>query len=145
MFSGCQSLTSINFGSSEKLKIKDSGSFFLNMASITSLNLSNFDMSEVTDMSWMFRGCILLTSLDLSNFQTDNKKLTVSHLFWVCSNLEYVNLKNMHFNPKNDSQFIATKKNFVLCTEDELIIKEVEKYGCTVIDCSDNWRQNQKK
>ena len=28
MFSGCQSLTSINFGSSEKLKIKDSGSFF---------------------------------------------------------------------------------------------------------------------
>ena len=93
----------------------------------------------------MFRGCSSLTSLDLSNFQIGNTGLTVSHLFWVCPNLEYINLKNVYFKPKNDSQFMSTKKNVVICCEDERIIEEIKKYGCPVFDCSDNWRQNQKK
>ena len=37
------------------------------------------------------------------------------------------------------------KKNFVICNNDKRIIEEIYKYGCPIIDCSDNWRQNQKK
>ena len=40
---------------------------------------------------------------------------------------------------------MKVKQNFVLCNNDDKIIKEVQKYGCPIINCSDNWLQNQKK
>ena len=130
MLAELPSLTSVNLNCAGKLKFKDAGSIFLNMVSITSLNLSNLDMSEVTDISWMFRGCRSLTSLDLTNFQIVNTELTVSNLFYVCPNLEYINLKNVYFKPNDNSYFMSTKKNVVICCQDERIIEEIKKYGC---------------
>ena len=143
MFYNCKSLTSLNLNDFGKVKLLDAGSIFRYMKSLISINLSNFDMSEVTDIGGMFGGCILLTSLDLSNFQTNNVNTGVSSLFAGCDNLEYINLKNAHFEPY--SEFISTKKNLVFCNNDSRIISIVERYECAIIDCSDNWRQNQKK
>ena len=37
------------------------------------------------------------------------------------------------------------KKNIVLCNSDERIISALKENTCAIIDCSENWRQNQKK
>ena len=145
MFFRCKSLTSLNINDFGTVKLKDGGSFFREMISMTSLNLSNFDMSEVTDIGWMFAGSTSLTSLDLSCLHSNNITVYVTHIFWNCINLEYINLNNTKFRIKNDSMFMSTKKNFVICNNDERIIEEVYKYGCPIIDCSDNWHQKQKK
>ena len=115
------------------------------MVSLTSLNLSNFDMSEVTDIGRMFNGCLSLTSLDLSNFQSNCLNRHISALFCNCPNLEYINLKNLNFSTELNIDLSSVKKNFVICNEDQGIISKIKGYECAIIDCSDNWRQNQKK
>ena len=145
MFRNCRALTSLNINDFGKVKIKDAGSFFQDLISLTSLNLSNFDMSEVTDIGWMFLGCTSLVSLDLSNFHTDNINVPVEYTFWSCPKLEYINLKNAYFAPGEDPPLISAKKNVVFCNYDQRIISKVEGYECAVIDCSENWRQNQNK
>ena len=111
MFRGCKSLTSLNINDFGKVKLKDGGSFFREMISMTSLNLSNFDMSEVTDIGWMFAGSTSLTSLDLSCLHSNNITVDVTHIFWNCTNLEYINLNNTKFRINNDSMFMSKKKN----------------------------------
>ena len=145
MFDDCNSLTSLNLNGFGKLKIIDAGSMFRGMKALTSLNLSNFDMSEVTDIGAMFKRCSSLTSLDLSNFQIDNINGNTMQLFDECNNLEYINLKNARFQPDYNFTFISAKKNLVFWKEDTRIISKDEGYGCAVIDCSENWRQIQKK
>ena len=145
MFSNCKSVISLNINDFGIVKLKDSGSIFNGMKSLKSLNLSNFDMSESKDISGMFRGCSSLTSLDLSNFRTDNLNEDVNTIFFECPKLEYINIKNARFNPNNQSDFISTQKNLVFCSEDDRIISKIKENNCAVLDCSDNWRQNQKK
>ena len=145
IFLNCKSVTSLNINDFGTVKLKDAGSFFRGMTSLTSLNLSNFDMSQVTDIGWMFASSTSLTSLDLSCLHKNNIKVRVERLFWNCPNLEYINLNNTKFALANNSYFITAKKNLVICNNDEGIIEEVKKYGCPIIDCTDNWRQKQKK
>ena len=145
MFSNCKSVTSLNINDFGIVKLKDAGSIFNGMKSLTSLNLSNFDVSESKDISGMFRGCSSLTSLDLSNFRTDNLNEDVSYLFYDCPKLEYINIKNAKFNPINQLYFISTQKNLVFCSEDDRIIAKIKENNCAVLDCSENWRQNQTK
>ena len=145
MFYYCKSITSLNINDFGKVKLKDAGSIFRGMISLTSLNLSNFDTSEVTDIGGMFWDCPSLTYLDLSHFQTNSVNVSVEHMFSNCINLEYINIKNAKFQPHNISEFISAKKNVVFCNEDERIVSRVIGYKCAIIDCSENWRQNQKK
>ena len=63
-----------------------------------------------------------------------------------CTKLEYINLKNVQF--KSDvltEDIISDKINLVICTNDEKIKQIVNGYHCVVVDCSENWRENQKK
>ena len=146
LFKDCYSLKSINFSKSEKITIFDSGSMFYECSSLISLNLSNFDMSQVTDIGYMFHGVKTLTSLDLSHFQTPNITVPVERLFSQCTNLEYINLKNAYFNiGEKSDDFISASKNVVFCTNDDRIKSKIKDYGCLVIDCSENWREKQKK
>ena len=144
MFHNCKSLTSLNINDFGKVKLKDAGSIFRGMTSLISINLSNFDMTEVTDIGGMFWDCASLTTLDLSNFQINNNVET-KYLFSNCPNLEYINLKNSNFLPNTELPFISAKNNIVFCSEDSRITSRVSEYECSSIDCSDNWRQNQKK
>ena len=146
MLYDCKSVTSININDFGKVKIKDGGSFFRGMESLTSLNLSNFDISEATDIGCMFNGCSSLISLNLSNFQGDNINVHIDeYIFTNCPKLEYVNFKNLRFIPRTSVHNIYVKKNIVFCTEDTFIILRVEGNRCPMIDCTDNWRLNQKK
>ena len=145
MFFNCTSITSLNMNDFGVVKLKDAGSIFRNMTSLTSLNLSNFNVSEATDIGGMFWGCKSLKSLDLSNFKINNLARNVELLFANCTKLEYINLNNVHFNPGNNYEFISSQKNLVFCSDDEGIIEKILENKCAINDCTDNWRQNQKK
>ena len=145
MLFGCSSVTSLNINDFGKVKLIDAGSFFRQMSSLTSLNLSNFDMSGVTDIGWMFQGCTSLTSLDLTCLQTNSITEPVNHIFWECPNLEYINLNNTQFIVNDNIEFILAKKNLVFCNQDEGIIAKFSRIECPLNDCSESWRQNQKK
>ena len=145
LFYNCELLTSINLYDFGIIKIIDAGSMFYNCASLTSLNLSNFNVTETEDIGNMFTGCKSLTSLDLSNFIT-LKVTQTGEIFFDCLNLEYINLKNAYFDPSNGKDLLKdVKKNIVFCTNDSRIKQKVQNYECIVFDCSDNWREKQKK
>ena len=102
-------------------------------------------MSEVTDIGWMFQGCTSLTSLDLTCLQYNSLSEPVTHTFWECTNLEYINLNNVHFILANDNEFISAKKNIVFCNQNNGIINKFSVIECKLNDCSENWRENQQK
>ena len=102
-------------------------------------------MSEVTDIGHMFNGLKSITSLDLSNFITPKINVPVELLFHDCPKLEYINLKNAYFITANKNDFINAAKNVVFCNNDERILSKVIGYECAVINCSENWRESQKK
>ena len=70
MFSGCESLTSLDLTSFDTSKVTKMSSLFSGCASLTSLDLTSFDTSKVKYMDWMFWNCRSLTSLDLTSFDT---------------------------------------------------------------------------
>ena len=114
---------------------------------MTSLNLSNFDTSGVTEMVDMFSGCSSLTSLDLSNF-VHNGVSDVRSMFKNCINLEYINLNNSNIYYFRDYNNIFEKvpNNIVICLliNNEYMNELYSKY-CYTIDCSKDWKSNQKK
>ena len=70
MFSGCNSLTSLDVSQFDTSKVTDMYGMFNGCNSITSLDVSQFDTSNVTNMNRMFESCNSLTSLDVSHFDT---------------------------------------------------------------------------
>jgi len=76
MFSICPQLTSINFSNTDTSNTTDMGSMFSGCSSLTTIDfLSNFDTSNVTNMVQMFRDCSSLIELDFTkypNFKTNN-------------------------------------------------------------------------
>jgi len=130
--------------------VNDCRNMFYGCSSLISLNLSNFDTSNVNSMSSMFSGCSSLISLNLSNFNTSNVN-SMSSMFSGCANLEYINLINF-----NESRLIfrayifeGVPNNFVVCINKEKIankiLPQITEKTCYTIDCSNNWKSNQKK
>ena len=146
MFDNCSSLTSLNLSNLNTSEVTTMDSLFNNCRSLTSLNLSNFDTSKVTIMNYLFYNCRLLTSLNLSNFIMDNTT-KMNFMFNNCKNLEYLNLKNAVLKSNiSKSYFLGDIKiNLVVCTESEILKTEVLKSSCARINCSENWREQQKK
>ena len=62
------------------------------------------------------------------------------------SNIEYINLNNSRIKSGvfNNQTFIKTAKNLVLCTTNEEVIN-LKRPECSIMDCSVNWRDKQKK
>ena len=122
MFIGCQNLTTLDLSNFDTGNVTNTQSMFYNCDNLTLLDLSNFNTSKMTGMSTMFYGCDNLTSLDLSNWDTSNfayfseafrgcKRLkniigtldllnstNTKNLFYECSDLETVTLKNIKVN-----------------------------------------------
>jgi len=145
MFYNCKSLTSLNLHDFGIINLNNTGSMFRKCESLIYLNLSNFNTTEDTDMGNMFSECKSLTTLDLSNFQTQ-KVNVISRIFENCTKLEYINLKNAHFHSGVLTEdIISDKINLVICTNDNIIKEIVKRYQCVVVDCSENWREYQKK
>ena len=152
MFKSCTSLTSINLTNFDTSQVTNINHMFDGCNSLTSLDLSFFNTSKVTFMNDMFLGCESLTSLNLSNFITE-KTTRMSNMFKGCSNLEYINLKDFTEIVLNENyyqnMFDGVPENVVICIDESLtlnkIFPQINNKTCYIIDCSDNWKANQKK
>lgn len=58
MFSGCQSLTTLDVSTFNTSNVTDMRSMFNSCGSLTALDLSSWNTSKVTNMRAMFSGCI---------------------------------------------------------------------------------------
>jgi len=123
MFSGCRTLTSIDFTNFKIKNVTSLENMFNGCSSLKDINISNIDISKVTSMSRMlyecneleliefpsiktkelnnvdqlFYKCFCLKSLDLSNF--DTKQVTsFSKLFNECKSLTSLNISNFDTN-----------------------------------------------
>ena len=101
MFSGCNSLTSLDISNFNTSNVSRMSSMFDNCYKLTSLDVSSFDTSNVTDMLSMFRSCSSLTSLDVSNFDTSNVS-RMSSMFYYCVGLTSLDVSS--FNTSNVSR-----------------------------------------
>ena len=100
----------------------------------------------------MFVNCHNLKELDLSNFDTTSL-LNAELMFYDCRNIDYINFKK--YNELNNSINIRgildlISNNVVICIDMDnnninKIKTEIDKKGCSIIDCSINWKNNQKK
>ena len=142
MFNNCQFISSLDLSNFNTSKVNNMEHMFDNCKSLISLNLSNFDTSSVTNMNYMFQNCLSLSSLNLSNFSMENIK-TLIYMFYNCENLEYINLQNSRTNATKTSLFDGTLKNIVVCAEYDIFRNYLPE--CGIIDCSETWRENQKK
>ena len=154
MFAECSSLTSLKLSIFDTSKVANMLFMFKGCSALTSLNLYNFDTSQVTDMRYMFQGCSLLTSLNLSNFNT-LKLQQISNMFSDCENLEYINMKNFDESQLDNDEkyyeeiFTNVPENVVICIKESKtrlkIYPQITSKNCYVIDCTDDWKSNQKK
>ena len=146
MFNGCSSLTSLDLSSFNTSKNDNMGHLFHECSSLLFLNLSNFDTSKVSAMDNMFKGCTSLISLDLSNFVFSSIN-NIKTMFSSCNKLEYVNLNNSIYFVKHASNskiFEESAQNLVICINNSHLDIN-PKGGCRSIDCSEDWKRNQKK
>ena len=149
MFHGCILIKSLDFSNFNTTSLTDMKRMFFNCTSLTSLDLSNFETSQVNTMSATFYGCKSLSSLNLSNFNTSKLK-EMGYFLASCTNLEYINLENFEeTNLRNfDNIFNDVPENLVICINEnktnERIFPQIKNKSCFTIDCSNNWKLNQK-
>ena len=152
LFYDCQKLESLNLSNFKTNSVTNMDSMFSNCYSLSSLDLSNFETSNVQSMKKMFSNCHKLKEIDLSNFDTTSL-INAEFMFYDCNNIEYINFKK--YNELSDALNIGGILNFisdnvVICidTDNNNINKlntEIIKINCSTIDCSNNWKANQKK
>ena len=148
MFSGCSQLSSLDLSNFNTSNVEDMNNMFSGCSQLSSLNLSNFNTSNVYYMNNMFSGCSHLSSLDLSNFNTSNAE-DMNNMFSGCSKLEYINLNNFIGNNSLllDDILNNAPINLVLCLSGSgaQILENLMDKNYYTLDCSVNWKINQKK
>ena len=108
MFSDCSSLASLNLSGFDTSIVKDMSSMFSGCSSLASLDLSGFNTSHVENMLCMFLNCSSLASLDLSGFDTGNVTGKKNSMFYGCSGLKQVTLRERWKFPFADCDLPAT-------------------------------------
>ena len=103
MFSGCNSLQSLDLSSFDTSNVMSMAGMFENCSSLQSLNLSSFNTSSVEQMEFMFFLCVNLNNVDLSSFNT-SKVRTFSFMFSSCNSLQNLNLSS--FDTSNAEQML---------------------------------------
>lgn len=97
MFSGLDSLTSIDLSAFNTSKVADMSFMFYDSPSLTHLDLSSFDTSSVVYMQGMFSSANNLQSVELSSFDTSKVQM-------MDSMFSYTNIENLditHFDTSN--------------------------------------------
>ena len=143
MFWGCSSLSILDVSNFNTALVNDTLMMFYECKSLSYLNLSSFNTNNFVRAQGMFSGCESLVSLDFPNFNSD-KINDMSNIFFNCKNLEYINLANSPYDTIIDIS--GTAENIVICINNNAadVQQSIDNKGCGIIDCSDNWRQNQK-
>ena len=101
MFNGCNSLTSLDLSGWNTSNVTSMYSMFFDCSGLTSLDLRNFNTSKVTDMNGMFINCCNLTSLDVSNFDISNVT-SMFQMFYGCSGLTSLDLSGLDMSNVTD-------------------------------------------
>ena len=151
MFSGCNSLTSLDLKNFKTSKILKMNKMFYFCVNLKSLDLSNFDTSLTTNMESMFDGCKSLIYLNINNFNT--AKLTnMKNMFQNCFSLISLNLSNFKIsnNTNIENIFYGISENLIYCVNDDLyqnIKTEMNSKKCAIRDnnCATGWSINTKK
>ena len=89
MFSGCSSLTSVDFSGFNMGSITNMGNMFSGCTSLQTIDLSALNTAGVTNMSNMFNSCTSLVTLDLSSWNTSSVT-NMSGMFAGCESLENI-------------------------------------------------------
>ena len=148
LFYKCSSLEEIDLSNFKTSSIISMDQVFYDCNSLISLNLSSFNTTSVTNMKEMFAGCSSLSSLDLSNFKFSSVK-NAENMFNGCSELDYVNIYNFHDINGEEQMFEGVKDNLVFCIGNESeasnISNILKSKNCKILDCSENYKDNQKK
>ena len=122
LFYKCYSIKSINFpNSSEINQIINMSKLFSGCNSLISLNLSNIINSKIGDLSYMFENCTSLKFLDISKFSF-TKDNNITNIFRNMNNLKYINLYNSIDINKYISQTNLNNKNELLVCQKNKII-----------------------
>jgi surface protein len=120
---------------------------FSGCKSLTNLNFRNFNTEKVVTFEKMFYNCGALSSLNLSTFNTKQVTNMIS-MFEKCSNLRYINLNNFSENLILDTKNMlkGTPDNIIYCIGDEnsttSIILQLQEKECEKLDCQENWLEN---
>ena len=150
MFNGCSDITEMDLSNFNTSLVTLMCNMFYGCSSLTSMNFNNFHSLQVTHMHDLFSGCTSLTSLNLSNF--DISKVTwMDNLFYGCEKLEYINIQN--FKEIQDgtfnNMFEKVPDNLVICLDENnirnKILPQIQKLNAFTIDCTNDWKLNQKK
>ena len=101
MFYGCSKLTSLDLSGWRFGEFCNSlQNMFYNCSALTLVNLTDWDTSAIATMSSMFYNCKALTAiigeLDASNLTLGLYPGSSSNLFYKCTSLETVYLKNIY-------------------------------------------------
>ena len=148
LFYKCNSLENLNLTNFKTTNIQNMEQLFYDCNSLESLDLSSFDTKKVTNMKEMFSGCSSLTSLNLSNFNFTSVS-NVDNMFSGCSNLDYINIYNFQDINGANNMFNGVKVNLVFCIGDESraenAISILRENNCSIGNCSDNYKDSQKK
>ena len=142
-------LKKINLFQFDTSNVINMSHLFYGLSSLLDIEISKFNTKKVMDMSGMFGSCASLTSLDLSNFDT-SLLTSMYDMFEFCTHLEYINMKNFNLTKISNFSNIFNKvpENVVICLNEakvEKIMPQINNITCHIIDCSDNWKANQKK
>lgn len=136
MFSGCQSLESLDLSSLDTSNVTNMDSVFGGCISLTSLDLDGLDTSNVTSMSLMFCDCESLRTLDLSSFDTSNVT-DMFAMFDHCHALESLDLSSFDTSAVKDmADMFYTCKSLTsldLSSFDTSAVKDMSEmfYGCS--------------
>ena len=101
MFSGCNSLKSIDLSNLDSSKVIDMQYMFKDCTSLKSINLFNLDISQLINIEGIFYGCSSLITIDLSNFDT-SKVTNMEAMFYGCSSLISIDLSNFDTSKVTD-------------------------------------------
>ena len=125
LFEGCTLLRSVNFGNFDASKIQRMDLAFYDCHTLNVLDLSMFDTSHVNSFSLTFENCNNLESVDLSNLDITGVVDNVfNRLFTTCSNLKYLNIKNIRYRHQSHFETLLYglgERDLIVCQNIELV------------------------
>jgi hypothetical protein len=120
----------------------------LTFAKLSNISIINNNGNIILDN--IFKDCFSLISVDFSNMKLAgmNSTLKMNYIFSGCKNLRFINFTN--FQESENSNFThifdGIPENIVYClNEKSLLYSLLSQKNCSLLDCSENWQDNQKK
>ena len=95
MFSGSNSIKSIDLSNIDTSKVTDMNNMFYECSSLESIDLSYFDTSLVEKMDYMFYECSSLKIIDLSYFDTSSLT-NMDSMFNRCNSLQLLDISRFN-------------------------------------------------